>query len=207
MISIAALGGVLALVLVALVETAFQYAPTRLLIWLWMALPLTCVARPSERTIRFRGARWLLALAVVGILTWDAGRTVLSCYLTERGYREEFVGDLAKAAADDRRAVEIDPLNREARFHLARAQWKAGDVAGVLRTIDDAVLWDAHPRVYSMRIRVLYRSGQLPQALHRTAEAIRIFPWWPEFEDWRQAIESRMMTAGTPALPPGRRQP
>lgn len=201
-VTVAALGGVLALVVVAMVETCFQYAATRMLIWLWMALPLTYLGRQERRAARFAGVRWALAAVVVVVFAWDAGRIVLSRYWTERGYRAEFAGRVGEAVEDDRRAAELDPANREARFHLGRAQWKTGDVAGAVRTLDDAVRCDAHPRVYEMRIRILYRSGRLAEALRRASEGVRIFPWAPELEYWREAILARMMTGAAPALPP-----
>jgi tetratricopeptide (TPR) repeat protein len=173
-----------------------------------MALPLTYLARERERIVRWAAARWALAAAAVTLFAWDAERIVLSRFLTERGFRAEYTGNLAGAIADGRRAVEVDPANREARFHLGRAQWKSGDLAGAVRTLDDAVRWDAHPRVYEMRVRILYRGGRLPEALRRAAEGARIFPWARELEDWRQAIQTRMMTGAPPPVREnGRPQP
>jgi tetratricopeptide (TPR) repeat protein len=165
-----------------------------MLIWLWMALPLSYLRVPREAPKHSAMVRPALALAVLVIFAWDAGRIVLSRYWTERGYRREYTGDLAGAVADDRRSVEADPTNTEARFHLGRSQWKAGDSTAALRTLDDAVHWDAHPRVYLMRVRVLYRSGRRAEALHRAAEGARIFPWAPELEEWRAAIAAELMT-------------
>ena len=193
-VATAALGGVAALLLIAIVETCFEYAESRMLLWLWMALPLTYAAT-SQKPLRFVPVRWVAAMIVFALFAWDASRIVESRFMTERGFREEFSGELAAAVADDRRAVEADPANREARFHLGRTQWKAGDIPGALRTLDDAVRWDSHPRVYEMRIRVLYRSGRLPEALRRAAEAARMFPWAPELQGWYKAAAARMTEA------------
>jgi hypothetical protein len=192
-VATAALGGVLALVLVSMVETCFQYAPSRMLIWLWMALPLTFVQDEPRPSKQWAAARWAVAVAVVTVFAWGGGRIILSTFVTERGYRREFAGDLAGAIHDDRRAAQINPLNGEARYHLGRAQWKAGDISGALRTLDDAVTWDAHPRVYEMRIRVLARSGRLPEALRRASEAARIFPWYPTFQEWRNQFAAQLL--------------
>ena len=191
-VAAAAIGGVLAMLIVAMVETSFQYAVSRMMIWLWMALPLTYVTSSEHPRTRLAPVRWLIAIAVFILFAWDAGRIVESRFLTERGFRTEFTGDLNDAVTDYRRAVEADPANREARYNLGRAQWKQHDFPGALRTLDDAERWDSHPLVYEMRIRVLCSAGRLPEALQRTNEAARIFPWWPDVQNWRETIETRM---------------
>jgi tetratricopeptide (TPR) repeat protein len=205
-VAAAALGGVLALIVVALVESCLQYSTTRMLLWLWMALPLTYRPEPEKRAPRFGALRWMLAAALIAGFAWDAGRIVLSRYWTERGFRAEFRNDLREAIESDRRAAELDPANREARYYLGRAQWKAADIAGALRTLDDAVRWDSHPRVYEMRIRILYRAGRFPEALRRANEGVRIFPWAGELPAWRNVVMSRIMTEEQPP-PAARRRP
>jgi tetratricopeptide (TPR) repeat protein len=201
-VSITALGGVLALLTVAMVESCFQHPETRLLIWLWMAAPVTFHVSQEPTRARMASLRSVAAMALMAVFAWSAGRVVLSRYWTEHGLRDEFTGRFADAVADDRRAIDLDPTNREAHFHLGRALWRAGDLRAAVRSLDDAVRRDCDPRVYEMRIRILYYAGLMPEAVRRANEAVRIFPWAGEMQGWLDVLKSRMVTGAYPPLPP-----
>jgi len=201
-ISITALGGVLAMLTVAMVESCFQRPETRLLIWLWMAAPLTFLVSRRDGDSRFAGVRWLAAVGLIAVFSWTAGRIVLSRYWTEQGLRVEFAGRFAEAVGVNRHAIDLDPENLDAQYHLSRALWRTGDLLSAVRTLDDEIQSDCDPRVYEMRIRILYHAGLLSEALRRANEGERIFPWAGEMQGWLDVLKSRMMTGVPPPLPP-----
>ncbi len=97
--------------------------------------------------------------------------------LVVRGGLHEEAGDLSAARADYSKAVEFDPENDSAHFHLGNVQETLGLFELALRSYEAAIRFNPeHDDAHNNRGRVLEELGQYEQAIDSFTASIRIDP-------------------------------
>ncbi len=94
-----------------------------------------------------------------------------------RGNLHEDAGDLSAAQADYAKAVELEPENDTAHFHLGTVQEALGLFEESLRSYEAAIrLNPEHDDAYNNRGRVLEELGRYEEAIDSFTASIRIDP-------------------------------
>lgn len=132
------------------------------------------------------------ALHLLGLLFYQAGRTVEALPLLERAVRLEpevafmrsnfaealrVSGQLERAETEARTAVRLDPGEPDTLFNLAAVLSARYKEAAMLPVLDDLLAIDpGHAAAHSLKADVLFRDGQFAAAITHAEAACRLQP-------------------------------
>lgn len=184
----AAMAGVIALLTAAVMESPWQRADGWLLLWVWLALPISLDFDDSQETPAPR--RWLAvpALCLAAAVSWFALQPVVASWHIERGIRLEFNNQYPEAAAAYRAALAHDRTQRVAHFNLTRTLAKNEQYADAWRASDEALRWDSAWELRLLRSRICQAQNHLGCAFSELKQELELYPYGAELLGEMQSL-------------------
>jgi len=176
----ASIAAVAALVTTAAMESPFQRAETWLLLWTWLALPLSLSAETVPRPAKRSAILAIPAAALVAAVAWFAAQPVIASWHVQRGIQLEFDNRYRDAAREYRAAIARDRTQREPHFNLARTLAKAEQYRDAWQASDEALRWDSAWELRLLRSRICRAQGDLPCALNELNHELELYPYGSE---------------------------
>jgi hypothetical protein len=176
----ASVAAVAALLTAATMEAPMQRADTWLLLWAWLALPLSLRTSAEPRSMKQRALLALPAAVLVAATGWFALQPVIASWHVQRGIQLEFDNQYGAAAHEYRAAIARDPTERVAHFNLTRTLAKAEQYREAWQASEVALRWDSAWELRLLRSRICRAQGDLPCALRELTDELELYPYGAE---------------------------
>lgn len=171
---VAAMAGVAAVSVIALVDFPFHRAETWCLLWLWMAVPFAYAVEVVCRRVAWKA---ILATVIVLAVTLYAVRPLEASYHVSLGIRHEALGKASAAISEYRHALALDAGNDVAQFNLVRSLAVEEKYPEALQASYIAQRYIGEPELWLLRARIQEGQQDNAGAAATLREAIKRFPF------------------------------
>lgn len=170
-----AIGTVVAILVLALVDSPLQRADTWVLFWLALAVPLATATetRSGER----RMLNIILSVLVVVAAFWFGIRPVAASYFIQQGQDAESENHNATALQWYDRAIRWDSSQGTAYFNRTRVLAKLDSLPAAWAASADLLRWVNEPECWILRARIARAMGNSELAVQQLRIARQTFPY------------------------------
>lgn len=174
-VAVTAIGTVVAILILALVDSPLQRADTWALFWLALAVPLASQAETQGTQRRLLRAALGSLLLLAGL--WFGIRPVAANYFIQQGQDAESENHNATALQWYDRALRWDPSQGNAYFNRARVLAKLDSLPAAWAASADLLRWVNEPECWVLRSRIARAMGNAELAVQQLRIAQQTFPY------------------------------